>query len=586
MNSWYHKLAGFGLLALMGAGAQAQLQLEALQVSDVTPSGFTLLGHASEVSTARLRIYSDENGTQEITYQLEMITGPLHSGDPLAESGYYRDESRYDLQVQTESRGLIHIRVEGAQPQTDYYYHLIADNGGNQVQWPSGLPARVTTTWENSFVAGAHQVLLTLNAPDPSGWLVTIKGSENDHPVSAVVGDGTAPNQAYLNLSNLFTEGRNWQPEGDTELTLEIRRGWQSTVTEQVTLGLTGGFGVSSLYPLAIDLLGGPQLNLLLPALANYTTGEAITIGWTDASDADALIGLYRDQDGAGTGSVSIVDNLDENPDDGADQFLWDTIGVPDGVYHIYGVINDGSSSATSYAPARVAVDRSGVDSEPDTLPDLWEQLHFGDLAVSPDSFTDRDLDGLADGHEFGERTDPNVADIRLSLGTGLNLVALPMTPSNGLTSLQLAQRLGPNLVRISRLDPDTRTLQITEVVGGLAQGSNFPILAREGYSIEMSETQELLIQGVPVTGGIDLPIGMNLAGFTHIPNDTTAYGLLEAIGGTESIASIRRFDRITSRFQTAGYREGVKVGPDFAIRRGEAYLFSMRQAVMEMILP
>ncbi|MCP3866749.1 MAG: hypothetical protein GY703_01355 [Gammaproteobacteria bacterium] len=577
----------FLCVLFQAGGVQAQLQLEALQVSDVTPSGFTLLGHASEASTTRLRVYSDENGTQEITDQLETVTGPLRSGDPSAESGYYRDESRYDLRDQTESRGLIHIRVEGTQPQTAYYYHLIADSGSETAQWPIDLPAMVTTTRENSFIAGAHQVLLTLNAPDPGGWLVTIRSDENDHPVSAVVGDGTASNQAYLNLSNLFTTGgRNWQPDGDKELTIEIRRGWQSTVTEQVTLGLSNGFGVSSLHPVAIDLLGGPQLDLLLPVLASYTTGEAITIGWTDASDADASISLHHDQDGTGTGSALIVDGLDENPDDTSDQYSWNTAGVPDGLYYIYGVINDGSSTVTSYAPARVAIDRGGVDSDTDTIADLWEQLFFGDLSVSPASTTDLDLDGLTDGREFGERTNPGLPDVRLALTEGFNLVSFPVAPSGGLTSLQLAQQLAPNLVRISRLDQATQTLQITEVVDGTPQGANFSLVANEGYSIHMSASRELVIQGTAVTGAINLSTGMNLAGFTRVPAGTTAYGLLDSIGGDGTIASIRHFDSSTGRYQTVGYREGVRTGPDFPIRRGEAYLFSMLQGVMGVMLP
>ncbi|MCP3866742.1 MAG: hypothetical protein GY703_01315 [Gammaproteobacteria bacterium] len=41
-----------------------------------------------------------------------------------------------------------------------------------------------------------------------------------------------------------------------------------------------------------------------------------------------------------------------------------------------------------------------------------------------------------------------------------------------------------------------------------------------------------------------------------------------------------------SGRYQNAGYQAGTQVGPDFPIRRGEAYLFSMLQGVTGVVVP
>ncbi|MGD9228944.1 MAG: S8 family serine peptidase, partial [Desulfobacterales bacterium] len=50
-----------------------------------------------------------------------------------------------------------------------------------------------------------------------------------------------------------------------------------------------------------------------------------------------------------------------------------------------------------------------GFDTDADSMPDAWEQLHFGDL--TRDGTADEDDDGLIDLHEFENSTDPNNAD-------------------------------------------------------------------------------------------------------------------------------------------------------------------------------
>jgi hypothetical protein len=57
-----------------------------------------------------------------------------------------------------------------------------------------------------------------------------------------------------------------------------------------------------------------------------------------------------------------------------------------------------------------------GFDTDADSMPDAWEQLHFGDL--TRDGTADEDDDGLIDLQEFVNSTDPNNED---SDSDGLN---------------------------------------------------------------------------------------------------------------------------------------------------------------------
>ena len=173
-----------------------------------------------------------------------------------------------------------------------------------------------------------------------------------------------------------------------------------------------------------------------------------------------------------------------------------------------------------------------------------------------------------------------------LGLKRGLNLVALPILPAATPDSLALAASFGPNLLNLSRIDPAGLQLQTVAAIAGALQGDSFPVVAKEGYLVQMSADTRITLIGANASDAIDLVVGLNLAGFRQVPDSMTAHQLLLLIGDPSTITSISRYQREHGRFTTVAYRDGTITGPDFPIRRGESYLFSMQQAVTGLVLP
>ena len=92
--------------------------------------------------------------------------------------------------------------------------------------------------------------------------------------------------------------------------------------------------------------------------LTTYT----YTITWTDADeDSDAQIALFYDIDNTGADGDEITTGVSENSE--IDRFEWNLAGIPEGIYWIYGVIDDGQNvPVVSYSPGSLMKSRITVD--------------------------------------------------------------------------------------------------------------------------------------------------------------------------------------------------------------------------------
>src|SRR4030065_2384536 len=86
--------------------------------SDVTPSGFSIIWQTSEYAVPGISIFSDPDGTTEITNQFEITPMPLYSGNPAMTGEYEQGAELENIRSLARSNGLMKIRVEGCLPQT------------------------------------------------------------------------------------------------------------------------------------------------------------------------------------------------------------------------------------------------------------------------------------------------------------------------------------------------------------------------------------------------------------------------------------------------------------------------------------
>jgi hypothetical protein len=550
-------------------------------VSDVTPFGFSVVWEASEPSNPGIQVFSDAAGTVEVTSQFEITPFPLRGGDPTATDVLARDAALAALRDASRVLGLMRIAVHGGAPSTAYYFRVSSEASGQTTFEPVGSPTPVTTAAANSFVAGSHQLLVSFGAPNPEGWIVTAETAETVHAVSAIVGDGAASNEAYLNLGQLFDlGGSNWQPDGSKPVTISVRQGAGGGAAPSFDLLFSPDFMVGLAYLVDFDSAFGMLIALVDPGVDQYTTGETILVSWTDEfPDPDGLIDLYYDTDDTGEDGSLIVSGLAEVPDGPSDTYDWDTTAVADGKYFVYASVSNATTSEVSYSVGQVTIDRGGSDSDADQMSDLWEEFYFGNLGQT--GAEDGDSDGSSEAEEFSDLTDPGVPDVRLSLVEGLNLVSFPVSPTSSPDSGQLLQLFGGVAAAINRVDPATGLVEETELVGGVPQGDIFPIAANEGYYLRLLADFDDIFDGLGALGSSDFVPGVNLAGFPSIPAGYDALQLLTAIGGSSVVSSISRFDPETGRAETVAYVDGVASGVNFPIQRGVAYLISMEAAVV-----
>src|SRR4030066_492008 len=326
------------LVALLcpAAVSWSAIIIQDVSPSDVTPSGFSVIWQTSESAVPGISIFSDPDGTTEITSQLEITPLPLYSGNPAIAGGYEQEAELENIRSLAKSNGLMKIRVEGCLPQTTYYYRISSAGAGGEVAvWPAGTLPSVATTKENSFISDSKQLLVTVDdqggAIIATGWIVSGAevppvGGEALFGVSSYVGDGAGANQAYINLSNLFgADGLNLTTAGTRDIILEIRRGGGSaTVYKTISLDFSNNFSVSSVYEVATepdtdgDGLPDPwEMSIF---------GDLTTASDTPDVDGDGLLDIdeYRnttdpknpDSDGDGmTDGYEVANGLDPSDD-------------------------------------------------------------------------------------------------------------------------------------------------------------------------------------------------------------------------------------------------------------------------------
>jgi len=548
--------------------AWAEIIIEDVQTTDVTPSGFAVTWQTSESAMPGIAVFSDAAGTDEITRELEITLFPMRGGDPEIIDEYQMDEEMDNLRDHAKLLGLVKIGVHGCIPDTTYYYRVYAETGSETASWPAGDTLSVTTTSENSFVSDSKQLLLTLyndeGTLDAAGWMVTAFSSETLFPVSAFVGDGAGANQAYLNLSQLFgADGLNWTPTGTREVYLVIKGSEFGPIEHTIELDFSDHFYVSTVYPVEINA-GEPQ-DSDGDGLSNSLENNWCTDPFDADTDDDGISDGEEDTNHNGVVDEGETDpcNIDTDGDgiqDGTE--LGITVAVPD---------PDGDDGPLLGTDTAVFI----PDADPATTTDPLNADSDGDGAW--DGVEDANHDGMVDSGE----TDPNDISSKpaalIHLKQGFNLIAIPADVS---TQSDLADWL-PVLGDSSEIEKvmayDEVNNRFITLIPEDGSNPSFTLNGGDGLIVYAKEEKQVGFASV-YCSSLDLEQGFNLIGIACPTEGYTAFDLLSSLG-SENVSSIQRYSTEKGAFETAGFDpEGQHVGVDFLIVAGEGYFVYMKQ--------
>ncbi len=574
---------GLSIICFMlvyGQSSLAAITLSHVQVTDVTPSGFSIVWHASEASTPKVEIYLDAGATQDISDQAETIPYPLQAASSGASTAYEQTQSRLALQQTAQQKGLNKIQVRGLDPETEYFVRVTALSATDSGIWPETGTQSVTTQRENSFLQDSAIVVVDLHDPDARGWIVMASVPASTHSVSSFAEAGAEPGQAVINLSNLFAnDGVNWYSDLTATLTIQVIKGSGELVSETLDINLSTSFEVASNYSFDVGTPFDAIIQIVSPANKIYSRGENVALAWTDQADGvNATISLYMDVDTSGEDGVLIASGIDEDPDGSNDQYDWDVSGVAEGSYYVYAVMSDGDNSVSSYGNAKITVDHNQIDGDVDKMSDLWE-LHFFDT-LTRDGTGDLEGDNVPDWLEQFYLTNPEqinspLQGLSLALHKGSQIIGVPGMLVPRVDSFGLLAQLGNDVYSIARYNAASSQLETTYWDGGAPAGDSFYLLPGEGYFVQMNADANLVWAPFDTDKRIPLKQGVNVIAITDPSGD--AFGLLGQLGN-DVIWSIRRQNPLTSLYETAAFDNAETVGIPFLLRYGEGYIVTVKQ--------
>jgi len=316
-----------------------------------------------------------------------------------------------DVTVRLLVEGLVvHLTQLRVAPRSET--NVIGPDGATTIEidgtFVTGRPIRpAVLLFGQDFDAG-DTVIYYLEAPDGSNVPPAISALEPAGNIQVVRGgafavswededpDDNATILVYLDRNNVALDGdevaisapiaEDPDGEGYDDVSAVIPQGTEPGVY-YVLLVISDGHGLATAYAAGtVTVLGSendrPELTILEPKdTVTIEPGASLFVKWTDRDDDDnallrfSLVPAGEALDGGH--AIALGDPLPEDPDGESDQALLPTRDVAPGTYDLYGVIDDGTASATAKAPGRVIIASRG-GSAPNPNPPVV-------VLVSPD---------------------------------------------------------------------------------------------------------------------------------------------------------------------------------------------------------
>ncbi|SPD74472.1 exported hypothetical protein [uncultured Desulfobacterium sp.] len=152
--------------------------------------------------------------------------------------------------------------------------------------------------------------------------------------------------------------------------------------TETTTYTITASnSGHAIAENITVTVIYPPSINVTQPDGTCDLADKSFRIQWNDSDLNDnATISLFYDTDNTGEDGTLIVTGLQEDPDGGVnDEYQWNTENLPEGLYYVYAVIDDGENApAISYGPGAVKITHVIQNEIEQKARDASANDHFG----------------------------------------------------------------------------------------------------------------------------------------------------------------------------------------------------------------
>jgi len=211
-------------------------------ISDVTPVSFSVIWIADEPALPTIKVFSDPEGQNDNTSQLQVSSFPTRNGDS-------------SIALSAKSAGIMKIRVSGLNPNTTYYFQTVTKSESTLeiTYYPETEPFMTVytenevsrTTLENYTNKYFSNDLLKIDncyLPDghtpAKGTLVIATTDQADYPVSAFVGDGIDDTLAYIDLNNFFHKysGNNFYLDAGTKIIITRFMGTNGILIQEASI--------------------------------------------------------------------------------------------------------------------------------------------------------------------------------------------------------------------------------------------------------------------------------------------------------------------------------------------------------------
>jgi hypothetical protein len=108
-----------------------------------------------------------------------------------------------------------------------------------------------------------------------------------------------------------------------------------------------------------------PSIQLVEPDGENDTADAEFMITWIDSdTNNDAAISLFYLSDPYDTGGTLIASRISEDEHGSSGSYIWDTAEIPEGIYYIRAVIDDGNQTSVDYSQGFITIEHSETFNE------------------------------------------------------------------------------------------------------------------------------------------------------------------------------------------------------------------------------